>query len=215
MQELVNNESRQSRRTGKTRQKLLHAARELFAEKGLDSTRIDEITDRADVGKGTFYYHFNTKEKLVQELMRSVLGELQARIEDGCREIDNLEDLLDSIIQCHLDFFNNRWEDFVLFFQGRVDLTLEKGYEGIEEPFLTYLNTIETLLDAVIRHHLSRKVLRRLTCAVAGFVSGYYSFSSIVHGRDELERAFHPLREVLVKSLTHFIRESIPDESYS
>lgn len=53
--------SRQDRRTRATRRRLLKAARELFAEKGMDLTTIDDITQRADLAKGTFYYHFSDK----------------------------------------------------------------------------------------------------------------------------------------------------------
>jgi len=57
--------TRQQLRVSRTRQKLLDAASNLFAEKGLDLTTIDDITERADVGKGTFYYHFKNKEGLI------------------------------------------------------------------------------------------------------------------------------------------------------
>ena len=57
--------SRQRRRTDATRRKLLEAARAVFAEKGMDLARIDEISERADVGKGTFYYHFKSKSHLI------------------------------------------------------------------------------------------------------------------------------------------------------
>ena len=60
-------------RTEATRQALLSAASELFAEKGMDLTTIDDITVRADVAKGTFYYHFKNKNRLIKELMRNML----------------------------------------------------------------------------------------------------------------------------------------------
>lgn len=177
------------------------------------STRIDEITDRADVGKGTFYYHFQTREKLIEDLIRGMLGELEADIRERCREIDNLNELLDTVIQSHLDFFNNRWEDFVLYFQGRADLTLEESYDGIEAPFMEYLETIEGLLDSVIKFHLPKRTLRRLTCAVAGFVSGYYSFAFIAAEREDFEQMFQTMRHALVASLARFIRESVPADA--
>jgi AcrR family transcriptional regulator len=185
----------------------------VFAEKGLASTRIDEITERADVGKGTFYYHFRTKDVLIEDLIGNMLGELEEDILDRCENIDNLNDLLDTVIQAHLDFFNNRWEDFVLYFQGRADLTLEESYDGIEAPFLEYLETIEGLLDAVIKHHLPARTLRRLTCAVAGFVSGYYSFALIAAEREDFEQTFQTMRHALVASLARFIRESVPGDA--
>ncbi len=53
------------RRVRRTR-KLLHAAfLELVVEKGYDKTTIQDILDRADVGRSTFYVHFRDKEALL------------------------------------------------------------------------------------------------------------------------------------------------------
>jgi len=205
--------SRQQRRSRNTRQQLLMAAREVFAEKGMDLTSIDDITRRADVGKGTFYYHFKNKERLIRELVRGMLGELIGAIDRRCAGCDNLNSLLDTMIQAHIEFFSNRWEDFVLYFQGRSDLTLEQGYSGIETPFLEYLERIETLIDGVVRYHLPKPVLRRIACAVAGFVSGYYSFAVITSQGEDVDEAFRALRGAMVASLARFIREAIPAEA--
>jgi len=125
-----------------TRKKLIDAARAVFAQKGLDLARIDEITDRADVGKGTFYYHFKSKPQLIREMIKGVMDELGAAMEDKCRGIGDLPALLDALMGAHIEFFCTRWEDFVLYFQGRTDLTLQEGYAGIETPFLDYLGRI-------------------------------------------------------------------------
>jgi len=147
---------RQQRRLSATRTKLLNAARTVFAERGLDLTRIDDITDRADVGKGTFYYHFNGKDELVNELIKTVLGELSAVIEERCAGKTDLTALLDTLISAHIEFFCTRWEDFVLYFQGRTDLTLQQSYAGIETPFIEYLKRVENLLASVIKHRLAQ-----------------------------------------------------------
>lgn len=210
IKELKSGNSRQKRRTDATKQKLLGAARALFAEKGLDLTTIDDITGRADVGKGTFYYHFRTKEQLIRSLMRSNLAELEAAITRKCSPITNLNQLLDDMIQVQIDFFSDRWEDFVLYFQGRADLILNEGYEGIDTPFIDYLCTIENLLDSVIKYHLSKATLRRIACAVTGFISGYYSFSSISTDVDDVGETFRGVRGALVASLARFIKEAVP-----
>jgi AcrR family transcriptional regulator len=56
------------------RQQLLDAAAALFAEKGYENTSIEDITERADFSKGTFYYHFESKDELVVELRRNMLS---------------------------------------------------------------------------------------------------------------------------------------------
>jgi AcrR family transcriptional regulator len=202
--------SRQSQRVNATRQKLLDAARSVFAEKGMDLTRIDEITERADVGKGTFYYHFGSKDQLIRAVIRRMLGELVETIDERCSGIGELRGLLDALIGAHISFFSNRWEDFVLYFQGRSDLTLEQGYAGIETPFVNYLERVEELLASVIKHRLPPTVLRRVACAVAGFVSGYYSFVAIAPEGEDVDATFRSLRGAIVASLARFVQEAGP-----
>jgi AcrR family transcriptional regulator len=201
--------TRQQRRMSATRKKLLEAARSVFAEKGLDSATISNITERADVGKGTFYYHFKDKEGVIAALIESIMGELSAAIDDRCMEISDLRKLIDAIIGVHIEFFSNRWEDFVLYFQGRGDLYLKDSYRGIETPFIRYLETMEDLIESAIHGQISKQALRRIACATAGFVSGYYSFALIASEDEDVDKTFRSLRGALVSSLTRFISESL------
>jgi AcrR family transcriptional regulator len=57
-----------------TRQDILAAAKELFQKKGYDETSIDDIVLSADLAKGTFYYHFESKEELLADLQEAVLS---------------------------------------------------------------------------------------------------------------------------------------------
>jgi AcrR family transcriptional regulator len=68
--------SRQERRKFTTRSQLLHAARALIIEKGVAALRIGEITDRADVGRGSFYNHFETKDDLLTAMAKEAIEEL-------------------------------------------------------------------------------------------------------------------------------------------
>jgi AcrR family transcriptional regulator len=200
---------RQRRRVKATRMKLLNAARDMFAEKGFDSTTIDDITERADVGKGTFYYHFTDKQDLIGELIKRMMGELMESIDKRCEDTDDLPTLLDDMVKIHIDFFRNRWEDFVLYFQGLAGLKLQESYSGLEAPFLSYLESIENLVDSVINHRLPPPLLRRFGCAVAGFVSGYYSFAVISTEGEDVDKALMEMRGAFVSSLTRFINEAM------
>jgi AcrR family transcriptional regulator len=57
--------SRHDRRRQKTRKELIEAAVKLVLEKGYEAVTIQDITDRADLGRGTFYIHFKDKEEAV------------------------------------------------------------------------------------------------------------------------------------------------------
>ncbi|CAB50369.1 TetR/AcrR family transcriptional regulator [Pyrococcus abyssi] len=51
-----------------TRDKLVKAAKRLFAEKGFYRTTVDDIVKAAGVAKGTFYLYFSSKEEIIKEV---------------------------------------------------------------------------------------------------------------------------------------------------
>ncbi len=62
-------EQQTDRRVRRTKRALQDALISLILEKGYDSVTIEDITDRADLGRTTFYLHFRDKEEL---LMRAI-----------------------------------------------------------------------------------------------------------------------------------------------
>lgn len=68
---------RREKKKALTRQTIIDAAGKLFSVNGFDATSIDEICQAADVVKGTFYYHFKSKEDLVIELRREMTNQLE------------------------------------------------------------------------------------------------------------------------------------------
>jgi AcrR family transcriptional regulator len=81
--------NRTDRRRAQTRARLLAAARDLFAEKGVGATRLGEITERADVAAGSFYNHFADKDEIVDAVMAEIteeqgelIDELTSALED-------------------------------------------------------------------------------------------------------------------------------------
>jgi AcrR family transcriptional regulator len=71
---------RRDRRKAEARQRLLAAAHQLIAENGVSDLRIGDVTDLADLGFGTFYTYFPSKEALIEAVVADVLAGLAARI---------------------------------------------------------------------------------------------------------------------------------------
>ena len=71
--------SRQQRRTEHTRARLLDAALQLFLEHGYDAVSIGQITERADLGAGTYYLHFRDKRSIYEGVVRRELLTLRTR----------------------------------------------------------------------------------------------------------------------------------------
>ncbi|MCC6556245.1 MAG: TetR/AcrR family transcriptional regulator [Polyangiaceae bacterium] len=60
---------------------LLRAAEAAFTERGLAGARVEDITARAGVSKGSFYLHFKSKEDCFQQIVEGFLARLAACIE--------------------------------------------------------------------------------------------------------------------------------------
>jgi AcrR family transcriptional regulator len=74
---------RRARRKAATRQRLLVAARELFASGGFDATRPQDIARAADLATGTFYVHFADKceafHAFTAQAVEELMGEIRTR----------------------------------------------------------------------------------------------------------------------------------------
>src|SRR5258708_10389064 len=72
--------NRFDRRREKTRLDLTQAAERVISSKGYHQTRIADIATEADVGLGTFYLHFKTKNEIFIELIEHGAAELRREL---------------------------------------------------------------------------------------------------------------------------------------
>lgn len=58
----------------KRKQELQQIAYEMFLTKGYDQTSVDDIIDKAQIAKGTYYYYFKSKEQMLEEVIEMMLA---------------------------------------------------------------------------------------------------------------------------------------------
>src|SRR6266705_3027281 len=76
---------RRQRRSAEIRERLFRAALNLFGQKGFAETTVEDITNAADVGKGTFFNYFPSKDHILLAFGEMQLGKLEAAIEAARR----------------------------------------------------------------------------------------------------------------------------------
>lgn len=72
---------RRERHRAETRERIFRAALRLFAERGYLETTVEDITEAADVGKGTFFNYFPTKEHVLGRYGEERIEEIEACLE--------------------------------------------------------------------------------------------------------------------------------------
>jgi AcrR family transcriptional regulator len=71
------------------RESLLNAAFELAATRGMADVTVNKVSEFADVTKGAFFHHFDSKETLVTELMQMLLARLDRQFDRLMAEEEN------------------------------------------------------------------------------------------------------------------------------
>jgi len=74
-----------------TRMLILSSARTLFSEKGYEDTPVEEICALAGVAKGTFFYHFESKQYIVRHILSVQLTEYRDKLKE---QMDTMKDAL-------------------------------------------------------------------------------------------------------------------------
>jgi Transcriptional regulator len=73
---------RRQRRSAQIRERLFRASLDLFAQRGFADTTVEDITNAADVGKGTFFNYFPSKDHLLLAFAEMQLAKLQSIVEN-------------------------------------------------------------------------------------------------------------------------------------
>lgn len=91
MSDNINEQKRpRTKPAAERRDDLMNAAQRMFIEHGVNNTTVDQITNTAEVAKGTFYIYFSSKEdihaalasRFVEEYVRKVRAEIENESED-------------------------------------------------------------------------------------------------------------------------------------
>ena len=96
-----------SERGADKREAILQAALELFAERGFHGTSVPSVAERAGVGAGTIYRHFESKEALALEAfdyaVQQMAGRFTASLEGREHAVDRLHAIVDVFARLHDD----------------------------------------------------------------------------------------------------------------
>src|SRR5438445_9550042 len=91
---------------------ILNAARTVFARQGYASTVVDDIARQADIGKGTLYLYFPSKEQIYLAALLEDAQHLDGESRAAMAAVKNWGDKLRAYIEVRLRYFDEH-QDFV------------------------------------------------------------------------------------------------------
>jgi TetR/AcrR family transcriptional regulator, cholesterol catabolism regulator len=89
------------------RAQVLEAAFRLFAEQGYDGTTVGDVCDVLGVGKGVFYWYFDSKEALFSELLQSSLLRIRRTQEAAIEGVSDPVERIERGIVASIELFRS------------------------------------------------------------------------------------------------------------
>ncbi|MBP2633238.1 MAG: putative TetR family transcriptional regulator, partial [Firmicutes bacterium] len=75
---MVDSINRRERKKINSKKAIVDAAVKLFSQKGYQETAVADIMNEADLGIGTFYNYFQSKEEILKSLLSEIVEEINA-----------------------------------------------------------------------------------------------------------------------------------------
>jgi AcrR family transcriptional regulator len=124
------------RKRERTRQSLVDAARSLVEEGDQERLSIQDITDRADVGLGTFYNYFDNKQMVFEAVLDQIREQFEQRLSTLRSNLSDPASLIAATLQfCFTEALDNaEWQGFL-------------SKSGLEGEYLLLQNQDQCLLD--------------------------------------------------------------------
>ena len=168
---------RRERKKERTRQALLDVAIRLIAERGIYGTRVEDITERSDLGKGAFYNYFESKDWLLAELVSRGVDELHARYLAEPDPAAAPAERIAKIIAAHEAFFTEHPAYEVLFHQARGLAKVPTAeHAALASVFVAYLQRIALAVCGPEDGDVDEAVRLDLAAVVLGAIAGSRSF---------------------------------------
>lgn len=136
-----------------TRDRILHAATELFHLHGYNATGLDKVIKAAGITKGNFYYHFESKEALALATLDWQFELIEKEMDDKVfnkksSPLKTLFDLLELMSSKQKDQYGNGYVCGCYFGNFTLELSTasKQVREKVKSIFNQYVQVIESLL---------------------------------------------------------------------
>lgn len=191
-------ESRRERRKQEIRGRITEAALELFNAKPCEDTTIDEICEKADVARKTFYNYYPSKQDLVDELMQSVfIDESRNMIEMALEKYSTTDERLDFVLDQMKGRLNreNTYERHLVL-QSLVDMSANLGKSGTY--MVAFLESMQNLFESGDEFSGSNNAFSANSLGEAA--AGMFNMAILLWVHDEhypIDKRFAEIKDIL------------------
>lgn len=151
-----------------TEEKIFEAATEVFIEKGLDGSRMQDIADRAGMNKSLLHYYYRTKDRLFNAVFDMIAGQMFKKFAPVFDENLSLEEKIRFFFREHITFLqkNPRLPAFILNEINRNPGIVKKFIQKLDiEKIWTMLETQHK--EELQKYNIKKEDIPQLMTSIA------------------------------------------------
>lgn len=198
---MVIKQTRRARKKATIRSQIIGTAIRLFSRHGLDAVTVEHIADVADIGKGTLYNYFKTKEDIVVAFMAEKEQEIQTRVKRLLAASGSAESILAEYIRFQFRL-KRPYHGFVRVFLAQMFLRTA--------DFLSYMAEMQKHIDPNLHalfHGLQQRGLIRKDVSVTELIVVFKTIHLGLTALWAVEGApFKGVEQVLQREIALFCR---------
>ncbi len=182
------------------RQEILQAAIRVFAERGVGKTKMADIARRAEIGKGTIYEYFSSKEDIFQEAMHLFMGILEKCVVESMRGAKDPREKIRRLVWGMVESSIAQIEYIQITLDFWAVGVRTEQYGQWKEAYEQFTEMISSILEDGIQQKIFRRVdTFSLALALMGLCDGLL-FQMVLFGKE------YPIRDTVETVLDNFIR---------
>ena len=185
-----------------TDEKIIKAAKELFLENGYHETSMSAIAQTADLGKGTLYWHFDSKDELFQSIVTKEAKKVLKKFEKLTEKDLAADEILKRFIKIRLENIDENKKTTQMFMDGENFINEELKNTMIE-IFRSFINIVENIIKQGVNEGIFyTSDPEKSASAFIGMINGICSTIIFTNKRDiDIEENTEFLYQLFLKGL--------------
>lgn len=181
---------------------LIQAAYECFSEKGIHKSSIDEIVNKANVAKGTFYLYFKDKKDLFEQLCLEVSKNVLLNAYHSVlqRQVSEYEEIVISFVDAIIEYFKSHKNELTMLEKNFSWPIIQKHLDISETEESEFREVAKLLLHNPYRPNESRETCMKYIFSILA-LCGSVGYSSIIREEPDTIDNMKPILYDMVRKI--------------
>jgi len=136
-----------------TKELIIQTAKQLFGKNGLKETTVENIAKQAHIGKGTIYHYFDTKEEILETVVKEDMGSLRDEINKAVNNETSPDKKLRAYILTRMKAVNRIARTFSTFKKEYIDY-----YSSVQKIYNSYSENEASTIKAILKEGMDKNL---------------------------------------------------------